>query len=42
MAEKKQWYKEDDFSRSTYWQNFYFYRISINENFKMEVEQRIL
>ena len=21
------------------WQNFYFYRISNNENFKMEVEQ---
>ena len=24
------------------WQNFYFYRILNNENFKMEVEQKII
>ena len=46
MTAKKQWYSEDDFSKSTWslkfcdiWQNFYFYRIVDNENFKMEVEQ---
>ena len=39
MAAKKQWYKEDGFSKfSDIWQNFYFYRI-LNENFNMEVEQ---
>ena len=38
-------YTEDDFSKSCslefcdIWQNFYFYRILNNENFKMEVEQ---
>ena len=42
---KKQWYTEDDFSKSTHskfcdiWQNFYFHGILNNENFKMEVEQ---
>ena len=45
MAAKKQWYTEDDISKSTH-QNFVifgriftFYRILNNENFKMEVEQ---
>ena len=42
---KKQWYTEDDFSKSTLskfcdiWQNFYFHGILNNENLKMEVEQ---
>ena len=42
MAAKKQWYAENDFSKSTYWNFliFYFYLILNNENFKMEVEQR--
>ena len=40
MAGKKQWYTEDGFSKfSDIWQNFYFYRILNNENFKMQVEQ---
>ena len=47
MAVKKQWYTEDDFSKSArwhenfcdIWQNFYLYRISNNEDFKMEVKQ---
>ena len=42
---KKQWYTEDDFSIYSLkfcdiWQNFDFYRILNNENFKMEVEQK--
>ena len=42
---KKQWYTEDDFSKSTHlkfcdiWQHFYFYLILNNDNFKMKVEQ---
>ena len=46
MAAKKQWYTEDNFSKSALtwkfcdiWQNFYLYHILINEHFKMEVEQ---
>ena len=46
MAAKKQWYTEDDFSKSALtWkfcdirQNFYLYHILNDENFKMEVEQ---
>ena len=46
MAAKKQWYTEDDFSKSALtwkfcgiWQNFYLYHILNNEDFKMEVEQ---
>ena len=43
MAAKKQWYTEDDFSLKFcgVWQNFDFYRILNNENFKMDVEQTI-
>ena len=42
---KKQWYTEHHFSKSIHsnfcdiWQNFDFYRILNNENFKMKVEQ---
>ena len=46
MAAKKQWYMEDEFSKSALtlkfcdiWQNFYLYHILSNENFKMEVGQ---
>ena len=41
MAAK--WYTEDDFSLKfcDIWQNFDFYRILNNENFKMDVEQTI-
>ena len=45
MAAKKQWYTVEDFSKiyplkfCEIWQNFYFYRILNDENFKMEVEQ---
>ena len=42
MATKKQWYTEDDIAKlklCDIWQNFYFYRILNNENFKIEVEQ---
>ena len=42
---KNQWYTEDDFSNSLkfcdVWQNFFFYGILNNEDFKMEVEQTI-
>ena len=44
-GEKSNGTQTDDFSKSTLlefcdiWQNFYFYRILNNENFKMEVEQ---
>ena len=43
MSPKKQWYTEDDFSLKfcDIWQNFDFYRILNNENFKMDVEQTI-
>ena len=42
MAAKKQWYTEDDFSLKFcgVWQNFDFYRILNNDNFKMEVGQK--
>ena len=42
---KKQWYTEHDFSKSIHqnfcdiWQDFDFYRILNNANFKMKVEQ---
>ena len=41
MAAKKQWYTENDFSKSTHWNFliFYFNPTLNNENFKMEVEQ---
>ena len=46
MAAKKQWYTEDNFSKSALTrkfcdmlQNFYLYHILNNENFKMEIEQ---
>ena len=46
MAAKKQWYTDDNNFLENYslkfcdiWQNFYFYCILNNENFKMEVEQ---
>ena len=46
METKKQWYTEDNFSKSALTrkfcdmlQNFYLYHILNNENFKMEVEQ---
>ena len=47
MAAKKQWYTEDGFFKiyslkfCDIRQNFYFYRILNNENFKMEFEQAI-
>ena len=46
MAAKKQWYTEDDSQKRLIKicdirQNFSFYRILNNENFKMEVEQVI-
>ena len=42
---KERWYKEDYFSKSSLtfcdiWQNFHFYLISNNDNFKMEVKRR--
>ena len=42
MAAKKNNDKQKTISQKCdIWQNFYFYRISNNENFKMEVEQTI-
>ena len=39
---KKQWYTEIySLKFCDIWQNFYFYRILNNENFKMEVEPTI-
>ena len=37
MAAKKQWYTLLKFCGI--WQNFYFYRILSNQNFKEEIEQ---
>ena len=40
MAAKKAWYTEVFLLKfCDIWQNFYFYRILNNENFKMEFEQ---